>query len=49
LPDRWLLLGGGNGLRITWTEDSVPPAERPPTVTVEPSPDRVRDDTWAQP
>jgi hypothetical protein len=43
---RAIVLGQGNGLRVSWTEDAVPPAHVDPEVTIEVAPVRVENDTW---
>lgn len=48
LPDRWLVLGPGNGLRVEWEAHSVNGGDEP-TIRVGPSAAPVQQDTWARP
>ncbi|WP_434421467.1 hypothetical protein [Nannocystis pusilla] len=44
----WLLLAPGDGLRVDWHDDSVPPGANPSQVALKPAQARVEDDTWTQ-
>ncbi|MCY0988559.1 hypothetical protein OV203_15610 [Nannocystis sp. ILAH1] len=45
----WLLLAPGDGLRVDWLDDSVPPGANPSQVALKPAQGRVEDDTWTKP
>lgn len=48
IAGEWLLLGKGDGLRVDWHDDSVPPGANPSQVTLTPAKSRVEDDTWTK-
>lgn len=45
----WLLLAPGDGLRVEWHDDTLPPEAGPSQVTLKPAASRVEDDTWSRP
>ena len=47
LPQRWLLLGAGDGLRVEWRMDSVDGFDDG-KVSVAPAPRRIEYDTWSR-
>ncbi|MCY1057300.1 hypothetical protein [Nannocystis sp. SCPEA4] len=46
IAGEWLLLAPGDGLRVNWHDDTVPPGGNPPKIELKPAQGRVADDTW---
>lgn len=48
-PERWILLGGGNGVSVRISGKPVSTSGAPEKVSIEPSPDRIEPSAWDRP